>query len=307
MKDLIIIGAGPAGASAAVYASRKQLNTTLITKEFGGQSVVSSDIQNWIGTPHISGDDLAKSFKEHVLAYAEGVLEVKTSTVEKISPLEKGFSVVSKDGSSVEARAILIATGSDRRKLTVPGADTYEHKGVVYCASCDGPLFSGLDVAVIGGGNAGFETAAQLLAYAKSVTLLEYNKSFKADQITIDAVLKDPKMKAYTNASLVSIEGDAMVKGLTYKDTATGEEKKLAVEGVFVEIGLIPTTSFAEGIVDMDKLKRIIIDPKTQRTSVEGIWSAGDCTDVLYHQNNIASGDGVKALEDIYLYLKKLS
>lgn len=305
MKDLVIIGGGPAGTSAGVYAARKRLSTVLITKEFGGQSVVSSDIQNWIGTPHISGDALAKSFTAHLKEYADTVLTLTTGSVTAITPREGGFTVTLDDASTIETKTVLIAAGADRRRLTVPGADTYNHKGVVYCASCDGPLFSGMDVAVIGGGNAGFETAAQLLAYAKSVTLLEYNTSFKADTITIDAVTKHPAMKALTSARLDEIIGDAMVSGIRYTNTSTNEVVTLPVQGVFVEIGLIPNTSFLEGVVELDTMKRVKIDPLTQRTNVTGIWAAGDCTNVLYHQNNIAAGDAIKALEDIYLYIKK--
>lgn len=305
MKDLVIIGGGPAGTAAGVYAARKRLTTVLITKEFGGQSVVSSDIQNWIGTPHISGDALATSFTAHLKEYADTVLTLTTGKVTSITPLSGGFTVTLDDASSIETKTVLIAAGADRRRLTVPGADTYDHKGVVYCASCDGPLFSGMDVAVIGGGNAGFETAAQLLAYATSVTLLEYNTSFKADTITVDAVTKHPQMKALTSARLDEITGDTMVTGIRYTNTMTNDVVTLPVKGVFVEIGLIPNTSFLDGVVELDHMKRVKIDPLTQRTNVAGIWAAGDCTNVLYHQNNIAAGDAIKALEDIYLYIQK--
>lgn len=305
MLDLIILGGGPAGTAAGVYAARKRLKTVLITNDFGGQSIVSPDIQNWIGTPHISGNDMAAAFKAHLSEYADDVLEVVSGKmITNITKSDTSVSVEAKDGSTWEAKTLLIATGADRRRLTVPGADEFEHKGVTYCASCDGPLFSGMDVAVIGGGNAGFETAAQLLAYAKSVTLLEYNESFKAEPITVEKVLQDEKMTALSHAELQRIDGEAMVKSITYKDLSLGEEKELAVSGVFVEIGLLPNTNFAKDILEMDAVNRIVVDPKNQRTSVDGIWAAGDCTDELYHQNNIAAGDGVKALEDIYVYLK---
>ena len=305
MLDLIIIGGGPAGTAAGVYAARKRLKSLLITKEFGGQSTVSVDIQNWIGTPHISGTDMAKSFEAHVREYADDVLEIVTGKLAtKIEKNGDTFTVTLDSGETYESKTVLITSGADRRRLNVPGADEYEHKGVVYCASCDGPLFTGQDVAVIGGGNAGFETAAQLLAYVKSVTLLEYNDAFKADQITVDKVVAHETMTALTNAELQAIEGETMVSKIRYKNNATGEEHELPVTGVFVEIGLIPNTSLADGLLEMDEIKRIKIDPWNQRTSVEGIWAAGDCTNELYHQNNIACGDAVKALEDIYVYLK---
>ncbi|PIP87233.1 hypothetical protein COW81_01340 [Candidatus Campbellbacteria bacterium CG22_combo_CG10-13_8_21_14_all_36_13] len=299
--DLIIIGGGPAGTAASIYASRKQLKTLLITKEFGGQSVVSEDIQNWIGFPSISGADLAKSFKEHVEKYKGDVLEIKEGEyAEMVEKTDIGFSVKT-NKATYDTKTVLIVTGSHRRQLTVPGADRLEHKGLTYCASCDGPLFSGQDVAVIGGGNAAFETASQLLAYAKSVTLLNRSDVFKADEITVNKVLSHPNMKAIKGAELLEILGDNFVSGLKYK--INDEEQELAVAGIFAEIGSIPTTGFVDGLVEMTEYKQIKVDPKTQQTSLPGIWSAGDCTDGLYHQNNIAAGDAVKALEDIYLYL----
>ena len=160
-----------------------------------------------------------------------------------------------------------------------------------------------MDVAVIGGGNAGVETAAQLLAYCKSVTLLNRSDTFRADEITVEKVLKNPKMQAITNVDLLEIKGDKFVEGLVYKDMKTGEQKELKVSGIFVEIGQIPNTDFAKGVVPLDEIGRIKIDAWSQKTEVPGIWAAGDCTNVLYHQNNIAAGDAVRALEDIYLYL----
>jgi alkyl hydroperoxide reductase subunit F len=186
----------------------------------------------------------------------------------------------------------------------VPGADTFEHKGVTYCASCDGPIFAGQDVAVVGGGNAGFETAAQLLAYAKSVTLLHHKDHYKADPVTVEKVLEHENMTGLLNADTTAVEGEMMVNGLTYTDTESGESKTLPVTGVFVEIGMIPNTEFAKGAVELDEHNRITIDPWTQKTSVAGIWAAGDCTNIKYHQNNISAGDGVRALEDIYVTLK---
>jgi NADH-dependent peroxiredoxin subunit F len=305
MYDLVIIGAGPAGTSAGVYAARKQLKTLLITKEFGGQSTVSVDVQNWIGTPHIPGPDLATIFKKHLEEYKGDFLEMLSGTlVNKIEKTPEGFSITADDEKVYTTRAVLIATGADRRRLTIPGAAEFEGKGVVYCASCDGPLFAGMDTVVVGGGNAGVETALQLLAYTKSVTLLEYSEEPKAEKITIEKTLADPKMKLVTNAEITEIKGEKMVTGVSYKDRGTRETHELPAGGVFVEIGLVPNTKLTEGLLEMDKYKRIITNPKNQHTSVEGIWAAGDCTDELYHQNNIASGDGVKALEDIFLFLK---
>lgn len=303
--DLIIIGGGPAGAAAGVYASRKKLNTLLLTKEWGGQSQVSPAIQNWIGTPSISGVELAKSFQTHLETYANETLVMKDKAgVSKLEKTGDGFLVTMEDGNSYTSRSVLVSAGSQRRRLEAPGADEFEHKGLTYCASCDGPLFAGQDVAVIGGGNAGFETAAQLLAYAKSVTLLHYKDSYKADPITVDRVLSHENMTGLLNASTTSVKGDKFVTGITYKDLKNGEEHELPVAGVFVEIGMKPNTDFVKGLLDMDEYDRIKIDPWTQKTSVPGVWAAGDCTNIKYHQNNISAGDAVRAVEDIYVTLK---
>lgn len=301
--DLIIIGGGPAGVAAGVYAARKRLKTLFITKDFGGQSIVSENIQNWIGTISLTGNELAESLKKHLEAYADGFVEIKTGEyVEKVSKVAEGFLVKTGKGE-FKSKTVLVATGSHRRKLTIPGAKEYENKGITYCASCDGPLFADKDVVVIGGGNAGFETTAQLAAYCKSVTLVQRSPDFRADPATVEKVLAKPNVKSVTGTELVEIKGDKFVNALVYKITATGKIVNLPTDGVFVEIGLLPTTEFVKDLITLDQWNHVVVDPKTQRTSVTGIWAAGDATDGLYHQNNIAAGDAVKALEDIYLYL----
>ncbi len=306
MYDLLIIGGGPAASAAAVYAARKRLKTAIVAGEFGGQSTVSEDIQNWIGTPHIAGADLAKNLKAHVLEYAGDILTVKEGAwVTGITGEAGNFSVSMGSGEPFTARSILIASGSNRRKIEIAGADTFENKGLTYCASCDGPLFTGEDVIVIGGGNAAFETAAQLLAYCKSVTLLNRSAAFRADEITVAQTMKDPKFKAVTEIEMLDVYGGDFVEGMTIKHKASGEAEKLSAKGIFVEVGQIPNAGFAKSIVDQNEVGSIKIDPRTQQTSAAGIWAAGDVTDVLYHQNNIAAGDAVRALEDIYIWLHK--
>ncbi len=345
MFDLAIIGGGPAGVAAGVYAARKRLKTVYITETFGGQSTDSLDIQNWIGTPHIPGVELAKTFEAHLREYAGDVVDIKAP--ERATNVEKGANgfVITTDKGSYEAKTVLVATGGARRKLEVPGAAQYENKGIVYCASCDGPLFAGQDTVVIGAGNAGFETAAQLLAYAKSVTLLNRRDTFeKADAKTVEAVKAHPHMTILTNTEPVEVKGDKFVSGIVVKNTQTGEQKEIPAGGIFVEIGALPATGFVQGLIEMDQFGHIKVDPRTQRAypltqtqkndsdarrgesaeggvpqgtmteaqgphnaadeSFFGVWAAGDCTDGLYHQNNIAAGDAVKALEDIYLYIK---
>lgn len=303
MYDLIIIGGGPAGSAAAIYAARKQLTTLLVLKEWGGQSTVSEDIQNWIGTPHISGAKLAESLKAHVLEYKGDILSIKEgSGASGISGTEGDFTVTLENGETYKSKTVLIATGSARRKLDIEGATTYENKGITYCASCDGPLFSGMDVTVVGGGNAGFESAAQLLAYCKSVTLLSRGDP-RADAITIEKLKTNPHFTLVVNAMPQSVQGGSFVESITFIKSDTSEVITLPSSAVFVEIGQVPATSFAENMVTLTATKNIIINPRTQETSTKGIWAAGDCTDVLYHQNNIAAGDAVRALEDIYLHL----
>ncbi|MBP9710843.1 MAG: FAD-dependent oxidoreductase [Candidatus Pacebacteria bacterium] len=306
MYDLAIIGGGPAGVAAGVYAARKRLKSVLITESFGGQSMDSVGIENWIGTVNISGIDLAKSFEAHVRAYAGDIVDIKTgSRVQKLEKKPEGGFVVTTANGSFEARAVLIATGGVRRKLEAVGAAEFENKGLTYCASCDGPLFSGQDVLVVGGGNAGFETAAQLLAYAKSVTLVHRGaECSKADAKTVEAVTKHPNMKVLLNTKPVEVKGSGFVSSVVVENVQTGEKTELPVAGVFVEIGMLPSTDFAKGTVELDSFGRVVTNPKNQHTSTEGVWAAGDCTDELYHQNNIAAGDAVKALEDIYFSLR---
>ena len=288
--------------AAAVYAARKRLKTVLVTESFGGQSTESMGIENWIGTVKVSGAEFGKMLEKHLLVYASDIVHLKKSErVEKISKIDRGFEISTNKGARFESRTILITTGSTRRKLNIPGAKEYENKGITYCASCDGPLFAGQDVAVIGGGNAAFETAAQLLSYAKSVTLLNRSDSFRADELTIEKVLSHPKMKVAKNAILKEVKGDKFVSSLVYE--VGGKEVELKVTGVFVEIGLLPSTDFVKGLVPMNQYGQIKVDPRTQKTEVGGVWAAGDSTDGLYHQNNIAAGDAVKALEDIYLHI----
>ncbi len=305
MFDLAIIGGGPAGSAAAVYAARKLLKTVLITKDFGGQSVVSEDVQNWIGTPHLTGTELAKNLEAHVRAYAGDVVTLEVGdTVAALTCGNGRFTLTTDGGKKIDAKTVLVVSGGTRRKLNVPGAEKFDNRGLTYCASCDGPLFAGQDVAVVGGGNAGFETAAQLLAYAKSVTLLQHRDAYAADPATVTKVLAHPNMRGIVSAEPTEVVGEKFVTGLKYKDKKTGAEQTLPVTGIFVEIGMMPNTGFANDLVEMDSHHRIIVDAKNQRTSMTGIWAAGDCTSGLYHQNNIAAGDAVKALEDIYLFLK---
>jgi NADH-dependent peroxiredoxin subunit F len=300
--DLAIIGGGPAGIAAGVYASRKRLKTLFITKDFQGQSAVSDGIENWIGTIKISGAELAKSLENHLKAYAGEYVDIKEGiTADKLAKQGPSFMITTSAGT-FETKTVLIASGSRRRRLEVPGADQFEHKGLTYCASCDGPIFAGQDVAVVGGGNAAFESAAQLAAYCKSVTIINRSNDFRADPVTVEKVLGKENVKALKGTAPTEVKGDKFVSALSVKDSS-GVVRDLPVTGIFVEIGSLPNTAFAKDTVSLDSFGRVPVDPRTQMTATAGVWAAGDCTDGLYHQNNIAAGDAVKALEDIYQYI----
>ncbi len=304
MYDLVIIGGGPGGVAAGVYAARKRLKTLFITFDWGGQSIVSEGIQNWIGTINIPGAKLAEDLKAHLEAYKSDIVDIKEhELVTKIEKSDEGFTVMTEAGGAYKTKTVLVTSGSKRRKLEIPGAAEFENKGITYCASCDGPLFSGKDVVVIGGGNAGFETAAQLLAYTKSVTLLQRGEEYRADPVTVQKVLANPKMRGITNTELIEVKGDKFVTTMVYKDLSDGQLKEIPCGGVFVEVGLVPATDYINGLVELNKYGQVVTDPRTQQTKTPGVWAAGDCTDGLYHQNNIAVGDAVRALEDIYMHL----
>jgi alkyl hydroperoxide reductase subunit F len=305
MYDLCIIGGGPAGVAAGVYAARKKIKTVLITEHFRNQSAVSENIQNWIGCISISGEELTTNLEKHIKNYSNDIDIKEKEIVTKITKNDDGsFKIVTNKGTEYVSKTVLVASGSIRRKLKVKGAEEFEGKGITYCASCDGPLFTGMDVIVIGGGNSAFESAAQLAAYTKSVTILQ-RSDFKADPVTMKKVLSNPRVRGIPNVDLLEIKGDTFVKAVLYKDKITGKETDLEVSGIFVEIGADPSVEYlAHGIVALNDKQEVVVDPKHQNTSEKGIWSAGDCTDGLYKQNNIAVGDAIKALEDIYRFLK---
>jgi len=313
--DVIIIGGGPAGCAAAVYAARKRLKTILITESFGGQSIVSGDIQNWIGEAHISGFDLAKKFEAHVRAFSD-VVEIKMP--EKVTEIKSikcssesricDFEVVTDKGNKYEGKSIILTAGARRKKLNIPGEDKFEGKGVAYCSTCDAPLFSGKKVAVVGGGNAGLEAVIDLFPYALEVYIMEYADSLKGDPVTQEEVKKNPKLKEIIfNAKTMEVLGDKFVNGIKYQNNKTGEEKVLDVEGIFVEIGSVPNSEIVKNLIDLDKYGQVVIDSKHSATSHPGVFAAGDITDDPYKQNNISAGDAVKAALAAYNYLLKRS
>ncbi|MBU6142029.1 FAD-dependent oxidoreductase [Patescibacteria group bacterium] len=304
MYDLVIIGGGPGGIAAGIYASRKKLNAAIVSETFGGQSVVSMDIRNWIGTESIAGVDLAKNLEAHLRAQPD-LKVVDGEIVTAVAPMEGGFHITTRSGAMMETKTILVASGSRHRRLGIPGEDAFDGKGVVWCSTCDAPLFGGKTVVVVGAGNAGLEAVRDSLAYASKVHLFVRGDAVKGDAETFDMISKDPKVEIHYQVEAKEIIGDQFVTGLRYLDKKEGGMKELATDGVFVEIGSVPNVEFLGDLVKKDPYNAIVVDHATQRTSREGIWAAGDVTDLPYRQNNISAGDGVKALLNIYDSLTK--
>ncbi|MEZ4156864.1 MAG: FAD-dependent oxidoreductase [Candidatus Paceibacterota bacterium] len=281
MYELIIVGAGPAGVSAAVYAARKKIKAAIITYDFGGQSKVSNDIHNWIGTPSISGTDLAKNFEAHVKAYKDDLDIIEGKKVSVVEKTDQGFKVKTEIGDEYETHTVLLALGSHRRRLGVPGEDEYDGKGVVFCSTCDAPLFQGQDVAIVGGGNSGLEAVVDSIPYAKKIYLLVRSGELKGDATTQEKVKTHEKVEILFNTEIKEIKGETFVTSAVIKNNQTNEEKELPVGGVFVEIGSIPSSNIVKGLVDINQIGEVVVDHKTQATSCEGIWAAGDVSDVL--------------------------
>ncbi len=304
MYDTIILGGGPAAVAAGVYAARKKLKTLLITKEFGGQSIVSDDIQNWIGTKSISGFELAKNLETHLRDQEEVTIKVpeKVLAVKEKSDL----FLVTTDKDEYEAKTVIVALGGRHRKLEVPGEKEFDGKGVAYCSTCDAPLFTGKDVVVVGGGNAGLEAVQDLLPYANNIYLLTHGSVLRGDSVTIEEIKKSSKFKKIIfNADVIKINGENFVTGLIYQDKKTNQEHSLTIQGIFVEIGSVPNSEIVKDLVDLNERGQIIINHRTGTTSHPGMFAAGDVTDVAYQQNNISVGDGVKAALSAYSYLLK--
>lgn len=304
MYDLIILGGGPAGVAAGIYAGRKAIKTLLITDSFGGQSINSDNIENIIGLKAISGIDWARQLEEHMRTQSAVVIKDGTRVTQIEKKEENVFEVTDATGQTYQSRTILYSLGSSYRRLNVPGEKEYEGKGVFYCSICDAPLMKGKQVVVVGGGNSGLEAAQDLLAYATSITILEYADRCKGDPLYQEQLKKDPRVTIVTNAQVKEIKGETFVTQLIYTDTKTGNEQTVDASGIFVSIGYQPNTQVIKKIVVLDERQRIVIDHKTCKTSLEGMWAAGDVTDGLYNQINTAMGDGVKAALNIYDFLK---
>lgn len=303
--DIAVIGGGPGGVSAAIYASRKQLKTLLITESIGGQSSVSASVENWIGTISLPGWELAQSLEKHLRAQ-EGVKIQTGEQAVEIAEERGQFSVKTSSGESYLAKTIIIASGGRHRALNVSGEEKFRGKGVVYCSTCDAPFFRGKKVVVVGGGNSGLEAVEDLLPYAREIVLMVRSGELKGDAITREKILADSKVSVIYFGLIQEILGENTVEGIRYKDAHTGKEVSLELDGVFVEIGMIPNSDFVGELVDRNERGEIMLDHRTKATSRPGIFATGDVTDAPYKQNNISAGDGVVAALSAYDYLRKL-
>lgn len=303
--DLIIIGAGPAGMTAGVYAARKKLKTLVVSKDIGGQAAWSSDIENYLGFSMITGPELVKKFEDHLEEFKEDVeLRVVVSGVKKITKLAKKFKVELGDGKTESAKAVIIAGGKVPRKLGIIGEDEYLNRGVTYCAWCDGPLFKGKDVAIIGGGNAALDAALNISKLVNQIYIINITPDLTADPVMVEKVTSLPHIRIINNCEAKSVEGGKFVQSLRIK-TLDGLEKDLPVSGIFIEIGSIPATDYLKGLVGLNKGGEIIID-KLNATSTDGLFAAGDITNVVEKQIITAAGEGAKAAIQASIYLAKL-
>jgi len=303
MYDLIIIGAGPAGIAAGIYAARQRLKILIISKDIGGQVAKKAvDIENYPGFEKISGPDLVDLYQKQIAA---NNLEVMYDEVTNIKKKEDGFLVSVKSSKVYEAISVIVTSGAESKKINVPGEEEFEGRGVSYCSLCDGPVFKNKIVAVVGGGNNGFESTLFLSNYVPKVYILEYNSKTNADQENTDLVLKHKNIEIITNAKIVRIEGKVFVNKIVYEDLTSGKEIALDVSGVFIEIGYSPATHFLNGLVELNEKNEIVFDAKTLATKTPGLFSAGDCNVSKYKQIVMASGQGAIAALSAYEYIKK--
>ncbi|MDD5098152.1 MAG: FAD-dependent oxidoreductase [Candidatus Pacebacteria bacterium] len=299
--DLIIIGGGPAGMTAGIYSARQKMKTLVIAKAFGGQMANKSvDIENYPGFEKISGFELIQKLEEQMRN--KGV-EVFNDEVVSLKKENDVFSVSTKSGKLFQSKTVIFATGAEPRKLSVPGEKEYVGRGVSYCTTCDGPLFNNKVVAIIGGGDAGFEAAIFLNNYAKKIYILEYGELIRAGKDNQDKALSSGKVKIITSAELKEIKGEVFVKSIIYKDKKINEEKSLEVDGVFVAAGYEPATHLLEGLVDLNDKKEAIVNFETLETKTSGLFVPGDANFGKVKQIVVACGEGATAVIHAYKYL----
>lgn len=297
--DVLVVGGGPAGASAAIYAARKGIRTGLIAERFGGQPLETLGIENLIGTPYIEGVQLGRQLEEHVKKYPVDLMNLqKAVKLEKKDLIEVSLA----NGATLKSKAVILSTGARWRDLGIPGEQRFKNKGVAYCPHCDGPLFSGKDVAVIGGGNSGIEAAIDLAGLVNHVTVLEFLPELKADKILQKKLASLTNVTVLTNVETKEILGDEQVTGLNYQVRGSKETIHLELAGVFVLIGLVPNTQWLEGTIDLTDRHEIVTD-KVGATNIPGVFAAGDCTDTVYKQIIVSMGSGATASLGAFDYL----
>ncbi|MHC2995544.1 MAG: FAD-dependent oxidoreductase [Candidatus Atribacteria bacterium] len=296
MYDLVIIGAGPAGITAAVYAARKKMDPLVITKDIGGQASLSGDIQNYTGYQFITGPELAIKFEEHMRKFN---FEIKENEEVKELISKKGTFLVKTDKDNYQAKTVIVASGKRSRELGVTGEREFRNKGLTYCATCDGPLFAGRDVAVIGGGNSALDAALQLIKIVNHIYIINITDSLTGDGIMQEKIRADNKVSIFNNSRVKEILGDSFVQAIKIEEDK--EEKVLDVQGIFVEIGLIPNSEFAS-YLEKNERKEIVVNQRNE-TNIPGIFAAGDVTNVPEKQIIIAAGEGAKAVLSAFRYL----
>ena len=294
--DMLIVGGGPAGAAAAVYAARKGIRTGVVAERFGGQTLDTMGIENFISVQETQGPKFAAAMEAQVRSYGVDIMNSQRVTAIEPAPKPGGeITVTLANGATLKSRSVVLATGARWRTVDVPGEQAYKNKGVAYCPHCDGPLFKGKRVAVIGGGNSGVEAAIDLAGLVAHVTLIEFADQLKADAVLVDKLRSLANVEVHTGAQTTEITGtDGRVNGLAYKDRASGASHHVALEGVFVQIGLVPNTEWLRGTVELSKYGEILVDDRCA-TSLPGVYAAGDVTTVPYKQIIVASGEGSKA------------
>jgi alkyl hydroperoxide reductase subunit F len=302
--DMLIVGGGPAGAAAAVYAARKGIRVGVAAERFGGQTNDTMAIENYISVLETDGPKFAAALEQQVRHYEVDIMNLQRA--DKIVPASEAGGLVQvhmANGGILSARSVILSTGARWRNVNVPGEQEYKNKGVAYCPHCDGPLFKGKKVAVIGGGNSGVEAAIDLAGVVEHVSLVEFADALKADAVLVSKLKSLPNISIHVNAQTTEITGDGQkVNGLRYKDRATNQEHSVALEGVFVQIGLVPNTEFLKGTIELSKYGEIVVDAKCH-TNVPGVFAAGDVTTVPFKQIVIAAGEGAKAALSAFDYL----
>ncbi|OPL12076.1 MAG: hypothetical protein AVO34_02380 [Firmicutes bacterium ML8_F2] len=298
--DIIIIGGGPAALSAGIYAARKKLNLLLLVKEWGGQMNEAARIENYLGFNSISGAELVHKFITHLKKFD---LEIKENQeIKEVKKAGLEFEVISVNGDKHQGKSLIIASGKGPKKLGVPGEEEFIGKGVSFCATCDAPLFANKKVAVIGGGNAAAEAALETSEYASEIYLLALNPKLRIDKVEQEKIKAASNIKILFNVQVEKIQGNKFVTGLVYRDKISQEEKKMSVEGVYIEIGSVPISNFVKSVVELNKEGEIKTDFRNM-TSCPGIFAAGDVTDVFHKQIIIAAGEGAKAAISASEYL----